>query len=252
MNIDGSEMKKLIESKNGFSFSNPKYSPDGKTFLFIESDSNNIENATLCISNIDGSNTKHIIKDNCIITEAIYSFNSEEILYCRANEYSQNSPVGRKDAHGFDIYSFNLLSNRKSKITNLKAYGINNIVEYKNGILFHMESGSNGGIYISEKQKIKEYNPLNNPRKDKSLYNNPIVLQEYNHIAFTAPYELYLMDETKIAKLVYRSENSNIMSLANYHTKPKVLFTKQSELNFYSIDVENKNLELIKISSVSE
>ena len=126
VNNDGTNLKMIISSKGGDNFYNPKYSLDGKKLAFILNKKGSI-NSTLCLSNADGSNILYVTDDKQIITEATFSLNGEIIYFCKANVYEKYSPIGRKDAHDFDIYSVSLKDKRITKVSNLKSYGLSNV-----------------------------------------------------------------------------------------------------------------------------
>ncbi len=252
INSDGTNLKKIINLKGENNFYNPKYSPDGKRIVFILSRHGCI-NSTLCISNSDGSGILYLTDDKHIITEATFSLNGEIIYFCKANVYEKYSPIGRKDAHDFDIYALSIKDKKISKLSNLKSYGLSNISELDNKyILIHIESGPDGGMYLYSKEKaIKERRlvPVNNPRQDASIYYTPIYSDCLNIIGFTAPYEIYIMSlKDNNAKLVFSNKGSNdISNIAFFKNQKKILFSKVGISDLFSINIDGTGIQTIPI-----
>lgn len=149
----------------------------GKVFVFIKYEKLKYENSTLCIAKIDGTSIEQLTDGKGIITEAVFSRNGTDIIFCMAKTYSKNSPIGITNAHEFDIYTINRFSKKVTKITSLGAYGVRHISEVNSDyILFDLISGQKGGIYLIERNNPntpKKIVPANNPRGDESYYGCP-------------------------------------------------------------------------------
>lgn len=254
INNDGANLKMIIGSKGGDdNYYSPKYSPDGKRIVFIRNKKSSI-NSTLCISNADGSDMLNLTDDKQIITEATFSLNGEIIYFCKANVYEKYSPIGRKDAHDFDIYSVSLKDKRITKVSNLKSYGLSNISELDDiYMLIHLEAGPDGGMYLYAKDNATEPKrivPVNNPRQDASLYYTPIYSDSLKTIGFTAPYEVYIMSlKDKKAKLVISNKGSNDLSnIAFFKNQKKMLFSKVGGNDLFSINIDGTGLRTIPIT----
>lgn len=253
INNDGTNLMTLIGSNNGDNFYNPKYSPDGKKLVFILNKKGSV-NSTLCLSNTDGSSILYLTDDKQIITEATFSLNGEYIYYCKANVYEKYSPLARKDAHDFDIYSVRIKDKKTTKESNLKSYGLSNVSDLDDSyMLIHLEAGPNGGMYLYAKNNVTEPKriiPINNPRQDASLYYMPIYSETHKTIGFTAPYEIYTMNlKDKTAKLVFSNKgNSNLSYIAFYKNQNKILFSKVGSSDLFSINIDGSGLRTIPIT----
>ncbi|TKG95774.1 hypothetical protein EYV94_05635 [Puteibacter caeruleilacunae] len=257
MQIDGSEIVKLISSDEGVSYVNPKYSPDGSKIIFISHPSGEIK-SNICTVNRDGSQLETHSLDSIIVTEALFSSSRNLIYFCGATDYRKSSPIGIRSAHDFDIYSLSLDDKSISKLSNLCAYNINNISEVDStNLLMGIEAGPSGGIYtlsVDKPETTTPSNPINNPRGSASMYSRPIFSRNYGVMAFTAPYELYLMDATsKKAQLIYGPKNGSghLKNICFYNTKEEILFSKISrsgEIELMSIGFEGKQLKKIPIN----
>src|SRR5690554_709244 len=93
----------LIGPKKDLFYINPKYSPDGRKFLFIEYNIENLETSSLCLSDNNGSSVEYLIRGKGIITEAIFSEESDKIFFLMAKNYEVYSPTGIPDSHNYDI-----------------------------------------------------------------------------------------------------------------------------------------------------
>lgn len=253
-NIDGTGIKQLIKSDEYKSYFNPKYSPDGKKIVFLECERGDVNNAIICIAESDGSSIERLTAGNEIITEVIFSDYGNDIIYCKANEYEKYSPLGKKQAHDFDIYSVDILTKEITKLSNLKSYGVYKISEIdSSNILMHMSAGPDGGMFLFTKDTpndLRRIIPINNPRGDASLYYTPLYSKQYNLMAFIAPYELYTMDmESRKAKLLYDNKGySHIEYICFYNTQRKILFSKKGETSLNSISLDGTGLKNIPIN----
>jgi hypothetical protein len=253
MNIDGSELSLIVNSKGDSSFVNPKYSLDGSYILFILYNSKNIESSTLCKAKSDGSEIQYLTDGKSIITEAIFTNENNKIIYCQANKYSKYSPIGVKDAHDFDIYFLNCINKETKRLTNFKAYGLNNLSEVDSTqIIFYLYEGINGGIYCLEKDKpnqMRLITPINDPRKGTNMYTNPAYSTKYRLLVFSAPYQLYSMNvDDLIANLITERENSNISKIVFFHSENKILYSKQFDNNLYTIKTNGSELKIIELN----
>jgi Tol biopolymer transport system component len=251
-NIDGKNVNLLIGSSDGISYFNPKYSPDSKKIIFIANKKGSI-NSTLCIANSNGSDIINLTDDSQIITEAAFSNSGESIYFCKADEYAKYSPIGVKDFHGIDIYSLSIVDKKVAKLSNLNSYELGNIAEVdSNHLLFRLESGSESGIYLYTKDNStlpQIIIPINNPRKDATFYYSPIYSDSLKLMAFTAPYELYVMDlKNKIANLVSSHVGKcDFGNIAFFKTQKKIMFSYVCSPDLFSINADGTELKTIPL-----
>lgn len=250
VNNDGTNLKKIIGSQNGDKFYNPKYSPDGKKLVFVKNKKGSI-NSSLCISNADGSNIQYLTDDKHIITEATFSLNGESIYFCMAKVYAKYSPLARKNAHDFDIYSVNLKDKKIIKVSNLKSYRLDNISDFDDtSVLIHIQDEPDGGMYLYAKDNAtapKRLIPINNPRND---YYTPIYSDTLKTVGFTTSYEIYIMNvKDKVAKLVFSNVGSyTIRYITFFKNQNKILFSTAGSSNLFSINIDGTELRTIPIT----
>jgi Tol biopolymer transport system component len=253
LNINNGNSRKLISATANDNYYNPKYSPNGEKILFIENKKNSV-NSALCIANVDDANIKRLTDSNEIITEATFSVDGKQIYFCKANSYDKYSPIGSRDAHNFDIYSFGIEDKELTKLTNLQLYGLSNISEIDSGyILFHIEAGSNGGMHllsIEKETNLSKIIPKNNPRNDASLYYSPIYSDSLKMIAFKAPYELYIMGlQDRSAKIVLSNKvGHNFRNIVFYKSQPKILFSKVGSSNLFTTNLDGSVVNTIPVN----
>ncbi|MCO6499857.1 MAG: hypothetical protein J5I47_05695 [Vicingus serpentipes] len=248
--INDGLIKTIIKSNKNKFYANPRYSLDLQKVVFIEYDKSDMQNSSLCVVKIDGTNKQYLIKNQGIVSEAIFSRYGNEILFTKANEYTKSSPIGVNAAHDFDIYSINLASNEVTKLSNMNAYSIHQLFEVdSNHLLFYTFDPEKGGMMLFNRdypEEIKRIVPVNNPRGDAAMYDSPIYSEKFNMLAFIAPYELFLMDkENKIAKSLFKSKASHIDYISFFHNEEKIMFVINGDPNFYTINLDGNGLKKI-------
>lgn len=253
LNIKNGEIIKLLSSGTNASYVNPHYSQNGQKIVFIGYDKGSIS-SNIFIANSDGTSIKQLTKDNQIITEAIFSYDNNSVYYIKANEYNKYSPIGIKAAHNFDIYNLELESGTDLKLTKFAAYEINHIsiIEQGKFMMMVLSKGANSGINIFPLEypdRLKALTPSNNPREGLySGYKRPAYSDKLKTIAFTAPYELYIMNfYDRIAKKIFRS-SGQIMQICFLEKQEKILFTLQGENIIKCMKLDGSNLTNISVN----
>lgn len=245
--------KVLMRSEENKFYSNPKYSPDGQKIVYIEHDLTDRDNSSLCVASSDGTGAVVLLEGKGIVTEAIFSEFENEILFCKANEYTKSSPIGVKAAHDYDIYSINLFSMEVNKLSNLKAYSMHHLFEVdSNYLLAHLYAGEEGGVMLFDKnypEETKRVEPTNNPRGDASIYHSPIYSKKFNMMTFIAPYQIYTMKmDSKNASLLYDGRGgAHIDYISFFHNEEKLMFVIKGAPNFYVINLDGSGLRKIPV-----
>lgn len=255
--IDGNGIKNLLPSPKDTSYVHPVFSSDGEKILFLAFPLDKKSSNILMVEK-NGRNKRQITFQNQIITEAVFADNDSSIYYCKASANKSHSPIGRAAPHDFDIYRVDLKDLRERKITKLNAYNIVGISEIANGryILARIDNEKGMGIYVvsvDNPTETKLIVPDNNPRGRADLYADPDYSANFNKLAFTAPYELYLMDmEHRKAELIYRPSGNDIGHLANvliFNHRRKILFRKNGDINtFRIINFDGSGLQKVHIN----
>ena len=244
----------LIKPQKDLFYVNPKYSPQIDKFVFIEYNLNSPETSSLCISNNDGSNIQYLIKNKGIITEAVFSEEGDKIFFLMAKRFGSYSPIGVSDSHNYDIYSYDILERKITKVSNIDSYKLAQLSVFdKENLLIYQFAGTSGGMFLFNmgSSKMKKIIPANDPRDDPSLYNSPIYSKEFNLMAFIAPYQIYTMNfKTNMAELVFDNRgNEHINHISFFNAEKRILFVKNDTPYFYSIDLENYITNQLVINS---
>ncbi|MGX5688167.1 TolB family protein [Arcticibacter tournemirensis] len=251
IDTNGALLKEIIPASTDSIYYNPRYNSDGSKILFICSSSNANGHSSLYISNSDGSQKKRVLEVEEIITEAIFSDCERKIYYIGSKELGHSSPLGKDQPHLANIYSLNLEDGKVKQETNLDAYSIFRVSEYKcDSLLMYIPYPSTAGmVSVSKKTlQMERVQPANNPRNDSTLYYIPNYSKQFNMLAFTAPYELYIMSMVdKQAKLVTR-EGSMISEFKFFNTKRRILYTNESQNCFYYVDFGGGNKRTLKLN----
>ncbi|MFB3386584.1 TolB family protein [Flavobacterium sp. LAR06] len=236
MNIDGTNIRSIIEAKNGKNFVNPRYSNDKKKILFIESSMQGQKNSSLCIASPDGNNIIKVVNELGVITEAFFRSNVDEIIFCKANEYKKYSPIGRKMPHDFDIYSINLTTGRLVRLTNISAYSINHITEIDGKITFNLKSNAYNGIFTLSEHNIVPF-ISNGKFKDKIVSSAFLFLPEKKEIIYVDSYDLFKMNtKTKKSTFLIKSDFGIVSLMRRFNNSKKILCSMQNDTNLYILD----------------
>lgn len=253
INIDGSNLRRILSSNNGDYLISPKFTKDGNRFLYLLF-KNNSNNTSINICDINGQNNEILTDDNSIITEAIFSRDGKMIYFCKANEYKAYSPIGVAAPHDMDIYSLRLIDKKVSKCSNIKSYGISSLSDFdSNYFMMRNESGPDGGMVFLSKAngtELRRFVPANNPRKLPDIYYIPTYSDTFKTLVFIAPYEIFKMDmQDKIATSVFFNKGrSHINNLCIFRFERKILYTTGDDYNLHMIDYDGRNMNVIPIN----
>lgn len=254
IDLDGANLKPIVKSTADSNYYNPSFNKDGSKILFIGSNRNNKLGCSMFLANKDGSQKHEILKDDGEIIEAIFSSCEEKIYYIKSKEFGSFSPVGRSQPHNSDLYAISLIDYKIEQITSMSSYDMFRLSEFGcENISLTMSSNERKGLLMFSKRDPKniiEFNPLNNPRKDNSLYNTPFYSEKYNLVGFIAPYELYIMDINKrIAKLVlYEDDMIKYFRFLNNHKE--IVYTSQTNTSFHVVNFEGFKIGEIDLGSM--
>ena len=245
----GDSLRIMQESLRDTSYVAPKFSYDSKHILYLAFPSST-GGSNIFLLDRNGKNKKQLTFQNDIITEAVFSQNSQKIYFVKAKSYNKYSPIGRKAPHDQDIYEYDLFTGNQKQITYLKAYSISNLSEIFSGkyILSKLIGKGANGMYIIDIKDPSAKNlivPRNNPSEEPSRYGNPSFSEDVDRIAFTAPYELYVMDlKSTNAKLVYRPKDKliHMYNVILFDKGEKILFINRQESSFHVINSDGSNM----------
>jgi Tol biopolymer transport system component len=251
VNTDGQSPRQILKPSSDAIFSNPRYSPDGKKIVFIKHLKKVFGESTVCVSNSDGTNVKELTPGGELVTEAVFSAQGNDILYCTSKQYNTSKKKRTTDVRRFDIYAVNINDKQTRQLSKLNAVGIDNLSEINEKyLLFHLTSGKKSGIYSLEKDNpshAQKIFPDNGTQESNELDKPGYVPDRF--VVFTARAELYAMDMTsRKAALVYDAKGGHfIQMLAGFHTQSRVLFKKFDEPGLTSVNTDGSDVKSIDI-----
>lgn len=242
MGIKDSLFEQIVPCTNEFSFYLPRLSDDGEKIVFI---GKNFQ-ATLdkaFMANADGSSVQGLFTSKRIY-EAFLSKNRNEIIYSKPDTIANYSPIARKSAHGYDIFSFDMENKITNKLTNFNSYEINGVSDYKNDSLLYNDKDVDGICAIARNNPSQPRVIIKNnkPGDINYMFYYPIFVEKYNIIVFQNSYQLYQIKGNNQIKLIYQSDKM-IESFCVFNTLPRILFTLKGEFCFYSINFDGTDLE---------
>lgn len=248
--------EKIIDSGDSMIFYRPTFSKSNQMISFIAAKKSLSELSDIYTYDLRNKKLNKITNSSGLYSSITFSENDSLLLFCKAIENVKSSPIGVKMPHGMDIYQINIFNRNIKKLTNLNSYGINGYSYYsKDTLLVGIDGGEAGGLFLYDlKSNIKKrFIPVNNPRKDPSLYYKPNYCKEFKVLFFTSPYELYLMDfKDKMAFSVYKSlkqYGTPIEESCFLHNRKSVIFQIEGVNSFFIIDFDGKNFNEITIEN---
>ncbi|WP_161987510.1 TolB family protein [Arcticibacter tournemirensis] len=248
-NIDGSEPEILAESEAGISFLNPKVSTSGNKIVFVGFEEGAV-NSSVWMINKDGSGMKQLTDNKTIRTEAMFSLSEDSVFFCQANDYKSYSPIGRRAAHSYDIYSLSMANGVVDKITNLASYGLYYITNFSNNEIIFNSIDTEEGLFIFSKSgdSIRRIIPRNKGDRDMLSYSNPVVIDS-TLIACSSYYELLLIDlKTGEEKEIGRSPSGEFRSLSFNKGDKRLYFIVSGKKNrVFSINLDGTGLNEIPL-----
>ncbi len=251
MSIADSEFEQISPITNKFTFYNPRLTKNEKKIVFVGRE-NGTNLGQVFISNIDGSSIQSLFTSEYVY-KAFLSKNKNEIIYSKPDTIANYSPIARKSAHGYDIFSFDLESKKTNKLTNFHSYSIDGISDYKKDSLLYTDEDVEGICAIARNNTSKPRIIIKNNSTDniQHQFNYPIFIERYNVIVFQDSYQLYQIKGNNQIKLIYQSDKM-ISSFCTFNTLPRLLFTLEGECCFYSINLDGTDLKKKEIQLSSK
>lgn len=248
--INGNNSQELFHFHDSLSSYLPRYSPDGNKIVLIRRVPN-VKQSSIWVVNTDGKGLKKIVDNKSLNIEAIFSYDGKSLYFTSANEFKNYSPMSRKAAHDFDIYSFDFDSKKIEKISNFNAYNLYHISSINNDdILFSMRDQAEG-IFIYQKKldKLNKIVVLNDTINHSQTYSNPILVNSDNIIC-SSYYEMVKIDlKAEKEKVILPSNGSQFKTIKYNPRISKIFFQKRDDRNsIYAINIDGSGLKEIPIS----
>jgi Tol biopolymer transport system component len=263
-----SKNRRRLSPSSRMSLIKPIYSPDNDKVACISEPLIDEIKSKICLIDISSKEIDELTADTLLILECVFSPNGEQIYFSGSKYYGNYSPIAHKAPHEIDIYSVDIKSKRTKQITNFNSYNLHSISINNAGdsLLFHLDSKTKQGLFLMNihDKGLKQIFAKNDLRAEKKLspyeYYLPVLSKDNLRIAFSEPYELYIMDrQTGISKLIFRNE-PYLVNVAyyiffyNYNylilTLPSNIDKKDSSgdnFGFFTLNPETKELRTLDI-----
>lgn len=132
--LHGKNAKRLAEAGEGEIIHHPVFSTDGKTVLYIATPEDREQvKSSLYVMNVDGSEKRKLYSIGSLITEAVFAPDSKTIYYLQAETFTNYSPIARRGAHDFDLYSLDVSGGQPKRITSMKDYMLESLTVSPDG-----------------------------------------------------------------------------------------------------------------------
>ena len=243
--------KKIISENKELRYFKPEYSPDGKKVTFVGYFNKKLNDCAVFTANADGSNLKQLTKGGETINQTVFSrYDTSLIFYIKANTFENYSPFASRQPHNMDIYSVNANNQEVNKVTDMKAYGIYSLSETDSAhFLMHLPKGNNGGLFLYEKSsgQSERIVPVYDSRRPVFAYTDPQYNRQYNLLACTGSYQIYIMNMVdKEAKCIYHSNPNTIGPVKFFNTVERLIFSVDTR-GLYTINFDGSDLKKLDI-----
>ncbi|MCJ0743673.1 TolB family protein [Pedobacter montanisoli] len=251
-NVDGSNLHELFRAKDNLLTYLPRYSFDDSKVVFIRRIPS-AKQSSVWILDIKKNNLKKVLDNNSLIIEATFSYDNKSLYFTKANDYAGYSPLSRKAAHDFDIYSLNLNNDNISKISNLNAYSLYHITDLNSDqILFAMRSKDDGVfLYNKKENKLKRIVTLNDTINNSKTYSNPVLIDN-DVMVCSSYYELVKINmKTQTESQILSSTGTQFKDV-KYNRKTNKLFFRKNDnsTNIYSVNIDGSDLKEISFNGL--
>jgi TolB protein len=269
---DGNEVKLLAGMKDT-SLLRPRYSPDGTKILFLAAPKRN-ENMqqALYVMDRNGENLKQVTPSDSLVTEAVFSPDSNRIYLLKAGVFKNYSPIASRRPHEYDIFLVDTDGNNLIKLTDKKEYLLSDLSVTADGkklLYIHKTNNNLQPMCIASadgKEELSEIFP-------KGSFHTPDVYcaalsPDNQSVAFSSisasperffEYELYIMNLQTLESRQLTTLHSHVCSPVFFHKQGKIMFVQNinwpnnpPEYQIYTIDLDGNNLKMINITLPSK
>lgn len=230
----GDTVAKLLVKKEGYNLSEPNFSKDGSKIIYRAWKKND-PNILVYIADSDGSNPVEVYRDRLLFNLKFSEYDSNQIFFVKALEYSNHSPIVSKHPNGMDLYSYNMKSKAVKRHTRSNYYAIDcyDIIEENKFIVnsdltgiykYTLGSFKKEEIVISDKIDSSYISQVYSSRISYSKENEKYLLSTY--------FDVYLWNgqAPKLSK-VYSSEPGNQIEYTSFFkSKKNILISTQNEI----------------------
>lgn len=263
-NLDGTVMKKITDSTSE-RFHSPRYSRDGKIFLYLGKNGEGINK--VYYAKQDGSGQKKLTPESMHVTEAVFSVSGDEIFFIgmQADEFKK---AEGETTEGFDLYVVDTNSGKTTQLTDQDYFLMGHLSVSQDGkeVYYSLFKGGSDNItaFSLEEGLEKEAPGANRLPKITSSFNYS---PDNSKIAYTAvskesrqsskfEYELFLLDFENERTIRLTNLNSRVVSPRFFKDQDKIAFLENTnwsenpaQYTLKVVDIETKKIQSVAIES---
>ncbi|QFT89816.1 translocation protein TolB [Bacillus sp. THAF10] len=271
-NVDGSNVNQLTYPRQAESHIHPRYSKNGEKILFLSQEKEeDTMKQSLYVMDAEGSNLQRLSENDELVTDAIFSPDSNTIFYLVAQQYQEGNDFlsGPSD---MDVFSVSISGENKRQLTTDNSKQKRSLSITEDGSLlgyidFPQDTDNQiASTYVLYNMETKEQKELI-PRLDSPspiFYSAKLSLNG-KQIVFSAGsenprddsqliYEMYTMDDNGKNVQAITSFRTLITEPVFFHKKERVLFIQdqgwlRGKPNFklWAVDTNGERIESITL-----
>ncbi|MCG7345940.1 hypothetical protein MHZ92_17650 [Sporosarcina sp. ACRSL] len=156
------------------------FSKDGKKLAYVvtKKEMSSESESAVHLLQLDTLEDRLLFQDTGLITELAFDpKDSEMLFYLHAATFTNYSPIAREHPHDFDVHSYHLGDQKRTKYTNLKKYSMRSLQVSPTDETVYVQMDDDANVQTAEdvyasRQRIFEI-PLHAPDQ-QSVISNPV------------------------------------------------------------------------------
>lgn len=253
------------------------FTPDASSFAYVASNAEIADDleSTVHLVNVQSHESKILFHDPSLITEIKFDPKDEEVLfYLRAGTFENYSPIASARPHNFDIFSYQIDEQERTRYTHLDAYAMSSlqVSEADNHVFIQMYDDGNSQTaedIFEVTQKVfqvpldrpDELSVISNLNRSDDIYDfamtpgeKEMIFQSVSNLDKGDPifeYELYhynFAKEQETQLTFIKESSSNPVILANnkvYFLVDLQFGEKYPDYRLYWMDIDGENIKEI-------
>ncbi|WP_409296813.1 DUF5050 domain-containing protein [Peribacillus sp. SCS-26] len=260
---DGKKVRKLVDSEDD-RLRAPKYSHDGKHFLFLAADSEGIQ--SLHMAGRDGNGEKVLTDKDTHVSQAIFSADGNSIYYTAIAAEDFKKAEG-ETKEGLDLYSIGIDGKGKKQLTDRDYFSMNTLALSEDGkelyyslyngsretiTAYSIERGTEKSAEGSAKLPAESFAIQVSPDNSQIAYTT---ISEESRNSSLYEYELHILDKETGETERMTNLRKSVTSPLFFHNGSRIAFLEYEnwsatpeKYKFYIQDIDSKKLESISFS----
>ncbi len=259
--ISGKDVQQLTTSSETRSHT-PRYSNDGKKFLFLAKKADANEQNVLNVTNADGQTPQKVSDDSLHVTDAVFSKNNQQIYFIGMPASDLGKLEGTAEG-GSNLYVADVQTGKVKQLTKKDYFSMGDLAVDDDDVYYTV---------FNEHEELYSYNLKAN--KEQRVNYNKLTGDIYettftpsgDQVAYTAvskesensslcEYELFLFDIQSNKTEQLTTLKSSVNSPVFFHKQNKVIFlhdtawaAQPEEYKLKTIDLKTKEIQEVKLS----